>query len=170
MNERNYIDNLINWKHDWYSARFSHISVMCHSSPTEGDNFISVCHSTKFCQLQTPSCFLAIMAGSHNISPVFFYSCSLLSRKEMLFVYHLLTYCVWMSPDQSLTWPAWSPGYNVVVSQWPPGEIKIKMGRSGYTALTSLHSPLSTDHITVTVEQTATLHHSCIHPGQAGLG
>ena len=40
------------------------------------------------------------------------------------------------------------------------------MGRSGYTALTSLLSPLSTDHITVTVEQTATLHHSCIHPGQ----
>ena len=40
-----------------------------------------------------------------------------------------------------LTWPAWSPGYNVVVSQWPPGEIKIKMGRSGYTALSlsSLH-------------------------------
>ena len=84
----------------------------------------------------------------------------------MLFVYHLLTYCVLMSPDQSLTWPAWSPGYNVVVSQWPPGGIKIKMGRSGYTALTSLLSPLSTDHITVTVEQTATLHHSCIHPGQ----
>ena len=46
--------------------------VMCHFSPTEGDNFISVCHSAKFCQLQTPSCFLAIMAGSHNISPVFF--------------------------------------------------------------------------------------------------
>ena len=39
------------------------------------------------------------------------------------------------------------------------------MGRSGHTALTSLLSPLSTDHITVTVEQTATRHHSCIHPG-----
>ena len=117
MNERNYIDNLINWKHDWYSARFSHISVMCHFSPTEGDNFISVCHSAKFCQLQTSSCFLAIMAGSHNISPVFFHL--FLQRGEMLFVYHYSALCrVTLSPGPGLTWPAWSPGYNVVVSQW----------------------------------------------------
>lgn len=157
MNERNYIDNLINWKHDWYSARFSHISVMCHSSPTEGDNFISVCHSAKFCQLQASSCFLAIMAGSHNISPVFFLVHLFLLRGEMLFVYHCVVVVCRMSPGQTwLTWPARSPGYNVVVSQLPPGEIKIKMGRSGYTplglhwgytALACLLSPLQSAQI-----------------------
>ena len=94
----------------------------------------------------------------------------------MLFVYHLVgctVYCVSDVTRANLTWPAWSPGYNVVVSQWPPAEIKIKMGRSGYTGytasqLTSLLSPLSTDHITVTLEQTATQHHSFL-PG-AWLG
>ena len=46
---------------------------------------------------------LLVLAVVVKLAPVFFYSCSLLSRKEMLFVYHLLTYCVWMSPDPSLT-------------------------------------------------------------------
>ena len=60
-------------------------------SPTEGDNFISVCHSAKFCQLQTSSCFLAIMVGSHNISPGLHL---FLLRVAMLFVYHSAVLCV----------------------------------------------------------------------------
>ena len=32
----------------------------------------------------------------------------------------------------------WSPSYNVVVSQWLPAEIKIKMGRSGQAELSSV--------------------------------
>ena len=36
------------------------------SSPTEGVNFLSFCHSTKYCQLQISSCFPAIMKASQR--------------------------------------------------------------------------------------------------------